>query len=1297
MSAPLTGAQASARARKTRKPVVVSSLTTPDSLTRALPNGQMSVTENLTPVRTLRRGRWLSLNPRLSNGQDGRLISAVTEEPVTLSAGGTSPLATLDNAGRTLALSWPGTLPDPSVSGATATYANIEPGINLAVTANSQGGISDVIVVQNAAAAASAGLSTALQLTATAPGMSIETEPDGSLAATTGPGALPAFTAADPQVWDSAGPPAATPTTSEDGATVTEPSGLPAYSAITAPGAFAHVGTATQTVTGSTITVTPPAGFLTSASTVYPVYIDPDDWQPNLGQQNSVDGDQWTQIDEGEPSDDGNQDGGWDISGAPYLEVGYCDNAVMDDECGSIGVVRSMFRFSLPSLPSDTKVSQANVFFDDLWQYPDCAAEPLQLWLTPSFSATSTWNNDSSWGSASSNELEQETITGFGYSGCPSSDKDVDFGSNTGASGGSAGNLATHIQDDLDNPSQYISLGLRASDENTSDAASYEEWRYFQDKASDILLQYDYYYAPAQPVLYTNPGNKCQTSSGSASIVGDDILTVTADVSDTDSDPGLVTTVTLYNSSGTAIAGPDSSQKTGTATGVTLATLPEGTMPAAGTYTLKASTTDSFNEKSSTETCYINYNPSAPAPPSVAGIPASGETVTIPAALTGLTFSPGQSCTGTPDPCPVNYSYQLGDEAPVTGLTANSSGSWVQPSDEPININSPGVYELDVTGINSAGNPSGITSIEITADLPATAMPDGYYTDGSFPALLSTDAGASDQSLWLSQGTANSQLAPATEIGGLGTGASTDGGDGPADWNGAEILHGNFMGDGYQDVMAYYTTQNAIVLHGSASTSPLNPYSGNALSKSLITWCDASGPGGLQCLAGDSGAPEPTDLVYAGNASQLEVGGIGSTDGADVIGIWGSGDAYELDLYTATEPGSYGFNQLLANAGQATPSQPAWLQFMLQNWQDFTLASAELPDAAYPQGDPSNTVLFALDTATGNTYTGDMFASVNSGCATGTCSSTSLIGMPSTWVQVTGTPASWTTTPPKLSSADVNNGASGPGSGQPEIWTVTTSGTNGAASTATSYDISGIDTTDPQLAPGTVSSLGYPSNAWDLDYGAANPGQSSTGYATDSITGSQDPITGTTYGWGTDAAVGGTFDTPGNNFISPPDNTVATSDTQNPVLSVWFKTTATNGVIASLQSTAVKTGGSVTGDYTPILYIGTDGRLNAEWYNSTAVPVVSNNAVDDGLWHHAVLTATTSGGVTTQTLYIDGQAQGTAITGNINFSWATDTNLTFAAGYIGGNWPDESNYKYDGNDARVMYYDGDLADITFTS
>lgn len=90
-------------------------------------------------------------------------------------------------------------------------------------------------------------------------------------------------------------------------------------------------------------------------------------------------------------------------------------------------------------------------------------------------------------------------------------------------------------------------------------------------------------------------------------------------------------------------------------------------------------------------------------------------------------------------------------------------------------------------------------------------------------------------------------------------------------------------------------------------------------------------------------------------------------------------------------------------------------------------------------------------------------------------------------------------------------------------------------------------------------------------------------------------------------------------------------------------------------------------------------------------PLTSLKAVDDGLWHHAVLTA--SGG--TETLYIDGTLQHSA-SGTPNPGFASPNNLTFGTGYIGGNWPDEPHYKQSGNTAWPDYFNGQLADVTFT-
>ena len=110
-----------------------------------------------------------------------------------------------------------------------------------------------------------------------------------------------------------------------------------------------------------------------------------------------------------------------------------------------------------------------------------------------------------------------------------------------------------------------------------------------------------------------------------------------------------------------------------------------------------------------------------------------------------------------------------------------------------------------------------------------------------------------------------------------------------------------------------------------------------------------------------------------------------------------------------------------------------------------------------------------------------------------------------------------------------------------------------------------------------------------------------------------------------------------------------------------------------------------------MLYIGTDGKLHAEWPNGTTTPIASTAMVDDGLWHHAVLTATGS----SQSLYLDGQLQGT-LSGTINLTTANPGNLTIGAGYSGGNWPAEPHYKQNGTTGYPDYFRGEIAGITLT-
>jgi hypothetical protein len=1280
---PLTMAQAAARARSTGKPVVIGSLTTETSQTTALPDGQLKLTESLQPVRMLRGGTWVPLDPDLEKAAGGRISPRASLSPLSLSPGGGGPLAVLDNDGRTMTLTWPGgPLPAPVISGATATYPAVEPGIDMAVTATSQGAISEVLIVHTAAAAASPGLATALQLDAAAPGMTLEDGPGGGVDATTGPLADPAFTSPAPQIWDSATPPSGTAATATvNGVTVVSPSGLPAASSVTAPGAGAHVFTGSQSVSGGTVTVAAPAGSLSGAALVYPVYVDPA-WTSS-GDQYSAKASAWTQIDEGIPGDTSD----WMESGAPYLQVGYCDPNNMQG-CNGIGVTRSMFRFSLPTgLPTNTTVSSADIELDDLWQSPVCAAEPLQLWTTPGISSGTDWSNASGWTS----ELEQETFAGFGSSGCPSRYPDVTFGTSTTASGGSAGSLASTLTTAIDKKQSTETFGLRAADESTTDGSAWLQWRYFQDTASDINLELYYHYPPAAPKVSTSPGGECQ-GSPSAPLIGNDDITVSATIADGDGDTGLKTVTDVYSSGGAVEDGPWTYGPGAGVTGQTLGVIHRGDISTTGTYKIIATTTDSFGGHTAT-TCYFYLDLSAPSAPGVTGLP---PTVTIGQKLTGLTFSPaaGSICTASPDPCPKTYSYQVGNLAPVT-VTANSSGVWAQPSGSPITIPVLGTFEFRVSGTNAAGNPSPPWSQEVTSELPSTPLADGYFSGGSYPDLLTTDPTAKDPSLWLSPGTGDGKVGPAVDIGGLGTTINSGAdADGPGDWIDAQVLHGDFTGDSLQDIMAYYTSAagteagTGIIIPGTGNSDPLSPYSGTNWTVQPGTFCDTNL---------NSACPPATNLVYAGNASQQAPATNNGTldeqtDGADVIGIVGpgspsSGSEYELALFTGPEAGAYHNVTDLSGPTYDSPDGTV-------DWQDYTLATAELTDTAIPNGDPSDTALFALDDTTGNAGTGNLYVSVNpdAGCDPSTASPTDpcpVIGEPGTWAKVTGTPAAWATTPPKLLSADQNDNAAigGAGAGTPEIWTQT-------GTTATAYTISAITSAAPAIAQEGTSALTYPSNSWALKDGAANPGNTTPpATATDSITSSAAPIITahgtTTWTWAADDTFNDVLET-SNGYIAPAAEPVPSGDT-TPTLSVWFKTTAENQALISLEtsplSSTAAAGTAGIGGYSPLFYIGADGKLVAKWAYGASGTIQSAHPVDDGLWHHAVLT----GAGTTQTLTLDGTSQG-SLTGTVD---PTGAYFYIGAGLLGGTWPDEIYYEQNGNTGYITHFNGDIADVTF--
>ncbi|MBC3840736.1 hypothetical protein GXW82_11980 [Streptacidiphilus sp. 4-A2] len=58
-------------------------------------------------------GSWQPLNPDLVKNPDGSISTAVTSSDLTLSSGGSGPLATMNSQGRQLAVSLPMSCPPP--------------------------------------------------------------------------------------------------------------------------------------------------------------------------------------------------------------------------------------------------------------------------------------------------------------------------------------------------------------------------------------------------------------------------------------------------------------------------------------------------------------------------------------------------------------------------------------------------------------------------------------------------------------------------------------------------------------------------------------------------------------------------------------------------------------------------------------------------------------------------------------------------------------------------------------------------------------------------------------------------------------------------------------------------------------------------------------------------------------------------------------------------------------------------------------------------------------------------------
>jgi len=363
------------RAKATGQPVPVTADTTQTSATVAEPDGTFSMTTYALPVRVRQHGTWIPVSATLSRNADGTYSPVATPSQLVLSGGGAGPFAALTSpSGARLSMTFPFPLPAPRVAGPTAEYVNVLPGVDLDVTASAQGGFDEVLVIENAAAAANPALRE-LRLATTASGLSVRTDAAGNLTAAA-PDGKAQFVAPAPRMWDSgtvaaASAPSRAHGTSAPSASASSPAASAAGAQVASVGFRARPGA---------LDLIPDQRMLTASTTRFPVFVDPVVTPASSGT------------------------GGYTTTQQGCPTYTYWDSPQTDGEGAGFqnypgtscqGLFRSFYQLDTENLNSSMVVSSATLLTAETWgSDQDCSHTwPVTLKWTDSINTGTDWNN----------------------------------------------------------------------------------------------------------------------------------------------------------------------------------------------------------------------------------------------------------------------------------------------------------------------------------------------------------------------------------------------------------------------------------------------------------------------------------------------------------------------------------------------------------------------------------------------------------------------------------------------------------------------------------------------------------------------------------------------------------------------------------------------------------------------------------------------------------------------------------------------------------------------------------------
>jgi hypothetical protein len=459
----LSETTALAQAQSSGEPVEVTGDRTEYSTTRANPDGSFTLTQSTTPQRVKREdGSWGSVDIALERKADGRIGPKGAVVDMSFSGGGSgSGLLHLAKNGRSVSLGWADSLPEPTVDGPTATYANVFDGVDLQLTALAEG-YREVLVVKTPEAAQNPALEQ-VRLAASGEGLTIEPGAGGGLRAVDEDGNA-VFRGPAGQMWDSAGNSETGPqtqllTTRLDASAKSEP-----QNDLVQPGTGDASAMLPVTVDDGTVAVHPDLDLLRGKDTVYPVYIDP---SIGLGVSErtkiSSDGDKFWMFD----GDKG---------------VGKCGTAD-GYYCGGGYVDRMYFEFA-PTKLAGKYVLDATFRARETWSF-NCDPHWVDLERTDNISEGTTWP-----GPKQLDQMGDRYVSAGRGNLCSPDQPDqwVEFNDNPDEPDE---NLKSTVRSFADGKISRLTLMLRAKDE--SDARA---WKRFDDNAE---LQVTFAYKPGVP------------------------------------------------------------------------------------------------------------------------------------------------------------------------------------------------------------------------------------------------------------------------------------------------------------------------------------------------------------------------------------------------------------------------------------------------------------------------------------------------------------------------------------------------------------------------------------------------------------------------------------------------------------------------------------------------------------------------------------------------------------------------------------------------------------------------------